>query len=286
MLSPSILTHDLNAAVCGCGWTHAQHAADGQFKAACQTAATAWPLPPGDYLTGAPDEHGWHAVARKDAEAVALWLGHDLTYTLCGRLGRRADKYGRWDPAALSRCCPDCEWLVAAATGQLDEAVARLVPGDDDRAILETLMPAPLIAADAAVLVIAADEGIAEPGDEHPLTRADIQLLATITRHAPVLLYARECLDGDCGGEHPGTPGDRCPALVACPACSLRNPDGSGDEDGGYRNEYIITAPCQILTRIRAAVSGEDGASISLTPATSPACPNAGPESQSSRNGT
>jgi hypothetical protein len=237
---------DQDALVCpGCGATRDQHAAGRQFEAACQAVAAAWPLPPGDFLTGAPDEHGWHALARADAEWCALRFGRLFSFTVCGRMGRRADKHGAWNPAEPLRRCPDCEWAVAAAVGQLAETAARLAPGPEDEAVLAGLIPSPLIASETAALIIAAatrDGG--QPGDE------TIQLLATVSRHAPQVLRSVDCHQGDCGHDDQGS----CPAIVACEACSLQLGSWAGVErEGTYRGECTIPAPCQVLTAIRAA---------------------------------
>lgn len=228
---------------CGCGITYPQNQADQAFDAACELAAAAWPLPEGEYLTGGADEHGWHAVARAVAEWYAPRYGRHLTRAVCGRLIGRADKYGPWNPVTFSDPCPDCTWTVAAATDRLDEANERLVPPNKDRDTLAKLIPNPVIAAEAAAMII--DAASAQNGELGP---ADIQLLAVISRHRPVLLYSEECAEGFCDGEHGDGPG--CPASVACKPCSQQLGAWAGEWEGTFRSEVTIPAPCAVLTAL------------------------------------
>ena len=120
---------------------------------------------------------------------------------------RAADHYQSYDPdtyPAKWDPCPQCRWTVAAMTGTFEAALASL---KDPRAR-------------AVALAI-----LAKPGEDDPEDPAVIQLLAAVSRHAPVSLVAEECAEGDC--EHVaagGKPGE-CPGRLACRACSLQAGD-------------------------------------------------------------
>src|ERR1700689_5388755 len=104
----------LNPGPCECGKTYPQDEADRALTEASALVAAAYPLPAGDYLTGVQD--GWHAVARATAEQTRQWFGRTVTFAVCVRVCRLADKYGAYDPdappVAYGRC-PECAWMVA-----------------------------------------------------------------------------------------------------------------------------------------------------------------------------
>lgn len=234
----------LNPGPCACGKTYAQDEAGRAYTAAIALVADAYPLPDAEFLTGVQD--GWHAVRRADAEWTAQHLGRDQTQAVCGKPVRLALNWPEYDgakrPVSFDRC-PECAWTVAGIRGQLAGEVERLMPSNEDRVILDGLMPDWMIAATAAAMLVEAvteghDDAVVEDEPEW------IQLLAAISRHAPVILHREECNDGDC--EHDGN----CPASVACAACSLQAGSWAGEWEGTFRHECTIPAPCAVLTRL------------------------------------
>lgn len=211
---------------------------------------TTAPLPEAPYLTGVQD--GWHAVSRENLEWTREYAPGIYTTSVCGKPVRLALKYGAYDPASdvvASNRCPDCAWIVAGEKGDLDAEVQRLMPADEDRAALDLLIPDALIAVTAAAMIV---EAITIGHDDYDIDdeMAKVQLLAAITRHAPVVLLTEECADGGC--EHDGSPG--CPeAAVGCAACSLRHGSWAGEWQGTFRNECTIPAPCAVLIQLAEA---------------------------------
>lgn len=154
--------------------------------------------------------------------------------------------------------CPECAWIVAGEAGELDLQVQALVASAADYAVLARLMPDPMIAVTAAAMLVeAALSGHAEEEFDHPAT---IQLLAAITRHAPVILVPEDCAERSCEHytdtceEGSGQPWEWAnpEAAVACAECSLQDGQWAGECEGRYRSECTITAPCAVLTALAA----------------------------------
>lgn len=176
------------------------------------------------FLAGVQD--GWHAI---DPAGIDLRCElHD--WALCGAVVRRAeDERQPYDPAAFPVSldpCPDCRWMVAAATGTFDAALAELRD--------------PLAHAIAAKILAWHAEG--EPENAHDGDM--LQLLAAVSRHAPVELVTEECADGEC--DH-----SPCPVRPACRACSLQ---AGPSQEGQYRSECTIPAPCAVLLALAKSV--------------------------------
>jgi hypothetical protein len=188
------------------------------------------PPPRGLFRIGVQD--GWHAI---DPAGIALRCELHAR-AVCGAVVRVTKHEQPYDPAAHPVSidpCPACRWIVAARTETLDAALAAL----DDA-----------IALTAATDVLnAARRDEREPDD--PRT---IQLLAAISRHAPVPLVAENCSEGDCG--HPA---GMCPESMACAACSLQAGDWAGEWQGQYLGECTIGAPCSVLLRLAEAARAE-----------------------------
>jgi hypothetical protein len=242
---------------CECGKTYAQGQADELLAAAAEAAAAAYPLPDTPFLTGVSDR--WHAIHRADAEWAVRQHGKDpAVHAACGKLARLARAwpvYGEDRPRWLHRC-PECAWTVAAETGDLDQQLQALIPPAADHAVLARLLSDPLIAVTAAArLVEAVTSGHADYDPDHP---AVIQLLAAITRHAPVILVPEDCAEGTCGhcedaAETGGGQPRECPrpdAAAACAECSLQAGQWAGEWEGQYLSECTITAPCPVLTAL------------------------------------
>lgn len=177
------------------------------------------------FLTGL--QNGWHAV---DPEGLQPGCGTHR-WAVCGKVVRLALKFGAYDPGSTPVTygpCHLCSWIVAARTGTLDAALARL---------------ADPVAHDAAAdFLNAAGRDYREHDDP-----ALMQLLAAVSDHAPVRLVSEECGDGDC--EHEGD----CPADSACRACSLQAGSWAGEWEGTYRSECTIPAPCAVLLALAEA---------------------------------
>jgi hypothetical protein len=176
-------------------------------------------------------QDGWHAIP--SGSILAGCTGH--RWAACGALVRTTKYEQPYDPRAIPVSfdpCPDCLWIAAARSGMLDAALAMLThPVAHDAA--------------AGILNLA---GRMESDDDDP---ACIQLLAAVTRHAPVALVSEECSEGDC--EHEGN----CPETLACRACSLQAGGWAGEWEGRYREECTIPGPCAPLLAIAEHVRAE-----------------------------
>lgn len=207
----------------------------------------------------------WHAVERTmpPRPGPALSAGpvqgvvlQDVVLqgvALCGLVVQVAQKYDGFDRRRTDRTCPTCAWTHAVRTGT-DAVAAELAALDSAGPAGPTSaggggleLPVPLRAAArvAAAVLAAADA----PGSDHdPTHPATVQLLATVTAHAPTGLLEQDCAEGDC--EHdPGL----CPiAVVACPACSVRAGSWAGEWEGSYQSECTIPGPCEVLRTLAA----------------------------------
>lgn len=193
---------------------------------------------PVPYLTGVG--RGWHAVSLPSMEYLRTGPADSVAFAECGELVRVAPEvgaYNRADVPVSHDPCQACAWTVAAQTGTLEREAGLLVPTGNDLAALTRVLPDPVLAAKIARAILAAPDW--EPG--HP---ADVQLLATVAAHAPVLLLPEGCAEGDC--EH----GDECDypeASAGCKACSLQAGSWAGEWEGQFREECQIPAPCRVL---------------------------------------
>jgi len=217
-------------------------------------AARAAPPEPA-YLIGV--HQGWHAVTQFALKyTAAMSSGTRIAYAECGALVRvsKHGPYRRGGFPVMHDPCIECAWAVAGETGQLDEEIRRLMPSNEDREVFTRLGVDPLTAVTAATMLAeAARSGHGDYGADHPAT---IQMLAMITRHAPVILVPEDCAEGSCEHYPPGYDpltgkGFECPrpeASAACAACSLQAGSWAGEWEGRY--ELGIPAPCAVLTRL------------------------------------
>jgi len=238
--------------------TPAQEDAGQAVAAAARMAADAWPLPDVPYLTGIGGEER-HAIDREFFEESRRRHGGAYTRAECGRPVPYASQYpvyaGDWPPHVS--WCADCAWQVAAAEGDLGRQVRALIPPARDDEILARLMGDPLIAVNAAAMLVDATGRDEDTGAFSPEA---IRVLAAITRHAPVILVPEECADGSC--EHDPAAGEdgeamlrRCcapDAAVACKACSVQAGPEAGEWAGQFLSACTIPAPCAPLTALAA----------------------------------
>lgn len=240
----------------------------GPQSCACgETAAVSPQLPPGDFFT-ADGQGEWHAVRRGDAVLAVPWQDRHVTRSACGNLAFLEAGLGAYDrdsgPASV-RPCPECAWTAAAESGTLDREVRRLVPAPADQVTLARLIPDPVTAATAAAALTAAltrRPGRVEDEDDRHL----IQVLGTLSRHAPVLLIAGACQEGSCG-----CPGDDHDATAACAGCSLQAGSWAGDYEGEYLAECLVPAPCQPLLLLAAAAPAMAAEAVAARQAARPA---------------
>ncbi|MHA6631812.1 hypothetical protein ACU61A_40820 [Pseudonocardia sichuanensis] len=203
-------------------------------------------------LTGVSDGL-WHAVERivPPLPAPPRLAVPVQGVALCGLVVRVAQKYGRFDRRQfLDRTCPTCAWIHALRTGTETAELAVLTGYEHTSTVdaqLELELRVPLGAAArvaAAILAVAGASG----SDDDREDPAIVQLLATVTAHAPTALLAEECAEGGC--EHDVRP---CPPIgVACPACSVRAGGWAGEWEGGFRPECTIAGPCEVLRALAA----------------------------------
>jgi hypothetical protein len=173
-------------------------------------------------------QNGWHAI---DAEPYFPGCGEHAG-ALCSVLVRVAgERFQPYNPSSVPVSydpCPVCRWTVAAVTDDYSTALAELGH--------------PL--ARSIATAILDRSGRLEQGVDDPAT---VQLLAHVSRHAPIALVAEACSEGDCehvaNGDEPG----KCPDLLACKACSLQAGSWAGEWEGQYRPECLIEAPCAVL---------------------------------------
>jgi len=172
---------------------------------------------------------GWHAIDATDIDPGCT--AH--AWSVCATIVRVAkDEYQPYDPAVVPGSydpCQECLWTVAARTDTLDAALARLT----DPLAHDTV---------AAIFNEAGRLGFLGQYDANPMDDpATLQLVATVARHAPVILVAEGCAEGDCA--HAGS----CPGDLACRACSLQEGSWAGAGEGMYREECTVPAPCAVL---------------------------------------
>jgi hypothetical protein len=193
------------------------------------------------FLTGVLN--GWHAVETRALDPETNTPGCAAhAWSVCDKLVRVAkDEYQPYDPAVVPGSydpCQACLWTVAARTGTLDAALARLAD--------------PLAHDTAAAILNEFARLHADLDDAHLMDDpATLQLVVQVARHAPVLLVTEECAEGEC--DHLGAGGPPCadcPGSLACRACSLQEGSWAGEWEGMYRTECTIPAPCAVLLRI------------------------------------
>lgn len=210
-----------------------------------------------DFLAGHSGANGatvWHAVPR----ANMLYAREGFAAADCGAYVEIAkaelQPYRRDAHPVSFGPCPECAWGVAHANGTLDDEAARLAPTGKDRDVLARLLPDSSIAVRAARDILAAARHEHGPWDLEHNPAPVIQLLATVTRHAPVVLVPEACAEGehDCGAFREC----RRNATTACGACSLQARDWAGQWEGHFRDECTIAAPCAVLTRLAEAAGG------------------------------
>ncbi|MEV4753027.1 hypothetical protein AB0K21_42350 [Streptosporangium sp. NPDC049248] len=203
-------------------------------------------LPAAAFIAGVDPGTGMHAIPH-DYAVRALAEGSGESGALCGRRALVATRVGAFDRATLptwATVCPHCAWAVAATgAGAVERELNTLTPTGADREALKQLLDDPLIIRHLCEAIIAA----AGQPDAEGLDDAVIELLAHASTHAPVLLRSWDCAAEEC--HHP--PGE-CPCAVACAACSLRAGSWAGEQEGTYRRECTISAPCQVLTTLAA----------------------------------
>lgn len=199
--------------------------------------------------------HRWHAVPSENVK----YAREGFATAACGlpALVSKAElqPYRRDAIPVTYAPCAECAWAVAHASGTLDDEAGRLVPTDDDLAVLGRYLPFPGIAAHACRNILAVGRHAHGAWDLGENPEPAIQLLAAVTRHAPVILLPEGCAEGDCEHGYEDDDGTRheCGrwnATVACAACSLQ------DGDGNFRPECTIAAPCAVLSRLAEAARG------------------------------
>ena len=216
-------------------------------------------------LTGIRDGL-WHAVERivppRPAPALstparstpARSAGPVQGVTLCGLAVQVAQDYDGFDRRRFDRTCPTCAWTHAVRTEAVAVEFAELAALSGSGPVststsgsgeLDLPVPHGAAARVAAAVLAAADA----PGSDYDRTHpATVQLLATVTAHAPTALLDADCAEGGC--EHNSEP---CPiAAVACPACSVRAGSWAGEWEGVYQRECTIPGPCEVLRTIAA----------------------------------
>uniref|UniRef100_UPI003F497933 hypothetical protein n=1 Tax=Streptosporangium sp. CA-256172 TaxID=3240076 RepID=UPI003F497933 len=211
-------------------------------------------LPAAPFIAGVDPGTGVHAIPR-DYAVRALAEGSGESGALCGRRVLVATRVGngafdRVSLPAWATVCPHCAWAVAAtltATGADEGAIEReldaLTPTGPDRDALEQLLEDVLVVRRLCEAILAT----AQQPESNDLNDAVVELLGHASAHVPVLLRPWDCAAGEC--DHP--PG-ACSGTAACAACSLRAGFWAGDQEGTYRHECTITAPCQVLATLAA----------------------------------
>ncbi|WP_436764370.1 hypothetical protein [Streptosporangium sp. V21-05] len=203
-------------------------------------ATSSAPTKVAPFVAGIAPGAGMHAVPRDYAQR-ALAEGAGESGGLCGRRVLVAPRVGAFDRATLPA------WAVAAnpeaRSGAIERELDALTPTGTNRDVLEQLLGDALVVRHLCEAILAAAR---QPGADG-LDHAVIELLAHASAHAPVPLWPHDCAAGEC--HHPA---GACPCVVACAACSLRAGSWAGDQEGTYRPECTITAPCQVLATMAA----------------------------------
>jgi hypothetical protein len=191
-----------------------------------------------------------HAIPRERA-ARALRKRELFQRAVCDTLAYLAPRHGAFDRATLHQAldpCPECAWALAitAGTAAVQRELDALTPTGHTLDALTRLTGDPLIARRTCQAILAEANSVTG----HLADEQTLQLLATVSRHAPVTLLYEGCRDGDCEPEH--DPAEPCPAQPACPACSLQAGQWAGEWEGLYLPECTIPAPCQVLLTLAA----------------------------------
>lgn len=209
-----------------------------------------------DQVHALPREWAQHAIDQQMDGPVAA-------PAVCGRLTIvmvAMPSLSEWRPTGL---CGYCGWAIAIETGTVQARLDALTPTGQTHAALARLIGDPLMARRLCEAVIAR---ASDPDAEYELDHgATIQILATITRHAPTLGLPEDCAEGSCDHRHAGSAGqaldtpldasgecDYPVASAVCPACTLRAGGWAGEWEGQFMDECYIHAPCQVLATIAA----------------------------------
>lgn len=202
---------------------------------------------------------GWHAVAESDAkQATQLRTEPHPLVALCGASVRLWPAQGGvFDRAILpawlnhDELCPYCSWQVATEIGGIDAELAALTPTGDGARALTRLGHDPAFPRRICEAVIDQHRRLyGEPnGDDQQL----LQILATVSLHAPTLAVPENCGEGSCDHRPEdalGDPGWTCgypDASYVCPACTLRAGHWAGEWEGQFMSQCYIHGPCQVL---------------------------------------
>jgi hypothetical protein len=251
-------------------------------------------LADGAFLAGLDDRTGTvHAVARQVAVDATEGGGNRvvLATAVCHRSCRLAFTIGSFVPGNewLNRHgdrCPDCAWILALHTGQIEAQIAALTPEGRDRELTQRLLDEPLAVVNIAQAMLAAARyrGPDNVRDDDVRPSALSAQLGHLTRHAPEILIPEECAERSCA--HPTAPGAvgdwadcTFPIIdIACPECSLIAVDTyAGEWAGTFHDECTVAAPCSVLQALGAyfdvAVGGRrnlTGQAENPVPATTP----------------
>jgi hypothetical protein len=222
-------------------------------------------LPDEPYVAGMCHDHEVHAVPREWAQhAIDQQMdGPVAAAAVCGGLTTIMLAMSSLSEWRSTRLCGHCGWAIAIETGTIDQRLDALTPTGRTRATLTRLTGDPLVARRLFEAVIARASG---PDAEYELGHgATIQILATITRHAPVLGLPEECAEDSCDHRH-ADPAAQAPdmtldtsrecdypvASAVCPACTLRAGGWAGEWEGQFMGECYIHAPCGVLAALAA----------------------------------
>lgn len=223
-----------------------------------------------------------HAVARQVAVDATEGGGNRavLATAVCHRSCRLAFTIGSFVPGNewLNRHghrCPDCAWILALHTGQIEAQIAALTPEGHDLELTQRLLDEPLAVVNIARAMLTA-AGYRGPdnvvGDDDLRPCALSAQLGHLTRHAPDILIPEECAERSCA--HPTAPGavGDCadctfPSIdIACPECSLVAVDTyAGEWAGTFHNECTVAAPCSVLQALGAYYGVAVGGRRNLT---------------------
>lgn len=183
---------------------------------------------------------GWHAIERLYPPTG----GPSLGMAVCGYTATVVSAFGAFDRDRWAeRACPECAWRVAIRQDSVGAELAQLrdphtsdhnEPGGIGRRGGYAARVAEAILTNTAAVAATSSGAVVEDD----LT---VQLLCTVTTHAPVRLVELHCAEAGCGHE-PGA----CPTVGwACPACSVRTGGWAGEWEGRY--ELLIPGPCEVL---------------------------------------
>jgi hypothetical protein len=222
-------------------------------------------LPDEPYVAGMCHDHEVHAVPREWAQhAIDQQMdGPVAAAAVCGRLTIVMVAMPSLSEWRSTRLCGYCGWAIAIEAGIIEARLDAITPTGRARDALARLIGDPLVARRLCEAVIGRASG---PDADYELGHgATIQILATITRHAPTLGLPEDCAEGDCDHQHAG-PADQDPnttigaggechypvASAVCPACTLRAGGWAGQWEGQFMGECYIHAPCGVLAAIAA----------------------------------